>query len=44
MNAGIISVGNELLSGFTLDSNSTWMARKLLDFGITVDLKTDYSR
>ncbi len=39
MNAGIISVGNELLSGFTLDSNSTWMARKLLDFGITVDLK-----
>ena len=39
MNAGIISVGNELLMGFTLDSNSTWIARKLLDLGIKVDLK-----
>jgi len=25
--------------GFTLDSNSTWIARKLLDLGIKVDLK-----
>ncbi len=39
MNAGIISVGNELLTGFTLDSNSTWMARKLMDIGIAVDIK-----
>jgi len=39
VNAGIISVGNELLMGFTLDSNSTWIARKLLDLGIKVDLK-----
>ncbi|MFQ6608810.1 MAG: competence/damage-inducible protein A [Fidelibacterota bacterium] len=39
MNVGIISIGNELLNGFTLDSNSTWIARKLVDLGIPVNLK-----
>ncbi|MCH8012190.1 MAG: competence/damage-inducible protein A [Candidatus Marinimicrobia bacterium] len=39
MNAALIIIGNELLSGFTLDSNSTWMGRKLLDIGIKTMIK-----
>ena len=32
----IISIGNELLSGFTINSNSAWMGQKLLKSGIIV--------
>ena len=36
MNVAIISIGDELLSGFTLNSNSAWMGQELLKSGITV--------
>ncbi len=36
MNAEIITIGNELLSGATLDTNSAYLAEKLADFGIPV--------
>ncbi len=36
MNVVIISIGDELLSGFTLNSNSAWMGQELLKSGITV--------
>jgi len=35
----IITIGDEILGGFTLDSNSTWMARKLMDIGIATNWK-----
>lgn len=34
MNAALVTIGSELLSGFTLDTNATWIGRKLLDIGI----------
>jgi nicotinamide-nucleotide amidase len=36
MNAEIITIGNELLSGATLDTNSAYLAEKLTEFGIPV--------
>lgn len=36
MNCEIITIGNELLSGATLDTNSAYLAEKLADFGILV--------
>jgi len=33
-NAGIISIGNELVSGESLDTNSSWLSRQLLSAGI----------
>lgn len=46
--ASILTIGNELLSGFTVDTNSTWMAQQLNGMGITLrrrialpDLKED---
>ena len=36
MKVVIISIGNELLSGFTINSNSAWMGQKLLKSGIIV--------
>jgi len=36
MKAEIITVGNELLSGATLDTNSAYLAEKLSEFGIVV--------
>ena len=36
MNAAIITIGDELIQGFTIDSNSTWIARYVLDYGINV--------
>ncbi|MEE9166245.1 MAG: competence/damage-inducible protein A [Candidatus Neomarinimicrobiota bacterium] len=39
MKAAIISIGNELLGGFSLDSNSTWIGRKLMDLGIRTTFK-----
>jgi competence/damage-inducible protein CinA-like protein len=32
--AGIISIGNELISGDSLDTNSSWLSRQLLPIGI----------
>ena len=36
MKVVIISIGNELLSGFTINSNSAWMGQKILKSGIIV--------
>lgn len=36
MNVGIITIGNELLSGFTLDRNAAWIGQQLLSSGIKV--------
>jgi nicotinamide-nucleotide amidase len=36
MNAEIITIGDELLIGMTVDSNSTWMANELTAIGINV--------
>jgi nicotinamide-nucleotide amidase len=34
--AEIISIGNELLSGITINSNSSWIAQQLTKIGVTV--------
>lgn len=39
MKASIITIGNEILSGMTLDTNSSWLARELALTGIPVTLK-----
>jgi len=36
MNACVLTIGNELLQGFTLDTNSTWIGKKLLSYGIHI--------
>ena len=36
MNAGIIIIGNEILSGKTVDSNSAFLARELRQLGVTL--------
>ena len=36
MKVTVISIGDELLSGFTLNSNSAWMGQELLKSGITI--------
>ena len=36
MKIAIISIGDELLSGFTLNSNFAWMGQELLKSGIIV--------
>ena len=38
MNVGIITIGNELLSGFTLDRNAAWIGQQLLSSGIKVSI------
>ncbi len=40
MKAEIITVGNELLSGATVDTNSAYLAEKLSEFGIIVARRT----
>lgn len=37
MNAELISIGDELLIGQVLDSNSNWIARELTKIGVTVN-------
>ena len=32
MKVGIISIGDELMNGFTLDTNSSWISRKVLEY------------
>lgn len=39
MKASIITIGNEILSGMTLDTNSPWLSRELALAGIPVTLK-----
>ena len=34
--ASIVSIGNEILSGLTVDTNAAYLSRKLLSIGITV--------
>lgn len=36
MNAYIISIGNELTSGWTVDTNGSWLAKEIEALGITV--------
>ncbi len=36
MNAEIITIGNELLYGETIDTNSAWISKRLNEYGITV--------
>src|SRR3972149_2784653 len=40
MHCEIIVIGNELLSGATLDTNSVYLAEKLAEFGILVVRRT----
>ena len=39
MKACIITIGNELLQGFTIDTNSSWIGKKLLPLNITIKKK-----
>ncbi|MBC8214683.1 MAG: competence/damage-inducible protein A [Candidatus Marinimicrobia bacterium] len=39
MNACIITIGDELLQGFTVDTNSTWISQQLQKVGIDVTTK-----
>ena len=34
MKSAVLTIGDELLGGFTLDSNGAWIGRKLMDIGI----------
>ena len=36
MNACILTIGDELLQGFTTDTNSTWLGKILYPYGITI--------
>lgn len=36
MNAIIITIGDEILNGDTVDTNSGWLARELVEMGITI--------
>ena len=36
MNVGLITIGNELLSGFTTDTNSTWIGQSVLEVGAEI--------
>ena len=36
MGAGIVVIGNEILSGKTVDSNSAFLARELRQLGVTL--------
>ena len=36
--ASIITIGNELLSGDTVNTNASWLAQELEELGVTVTL------
>ena len=38
MRVGIITIGNELLSGFTIDRNAAWIGQQLLSSGVKVNV------
>ena len=40
MKSSILTIGDELLGGYTLDSNGAWIGRKLMDIGIRTIWKT----
>ena len=40
MKSAIVTIGDELLGGYTLDSNGAWIGRKLMDIGIRTFWKT----
>ena len=40
MKSSIITIGNELLGGYTVDSNGAWIGRKLIDIGILPTWRT----
>jgi nicotinamide-nucleotide amidase len=40
MKSAILTIGDELLGGYTLDSNGAWIGRKLMDIGIRTIWKT----
>ncbi|UCH62616.1 MAG: CinA family nicotinamide mononucleotide deamidase-related protein [Fidelibacterota bacterium] len=39
MNAGILTIGDEIVAGFSVDTNSVWLAQELLRKGIIVAVK-----
>ena len=39
MKAGILTIGDEIVNGFSVDTNSVWLAQELLKRGITVVTK-----
>ena len=36
MNACVLTIGDELLQGFTTDTNSSWLGMALLPYGINI--------
>ena len=39
MNACVLTIGDELLQGFTTDTNSAWLGTKLLPYDIVIQKK-----
>ena len=39
MNASVLTIGDELLQGFTTDTNSSWLGSVLLSYNITIQKK-----
>ena len=39
MNACVLTIGDELLQGFTTDTNSSWLGMTLLPYGINISIK-----
>ena len=39
MNACVLTIGDELLQGFTIDTNSTWLGTTLLPYDIIIQKK-----
>ena len=39
MNACVLTIGDELLQGFTTDTNSSWLGMALLPYGINISKK-----
>ena len=36
MKIGLITIGNELLSGFTVNTNSSWIGKSLIEVGVSI--------
>jgi len=43
MKLAVITIGDEILSGFTVNTNTSWLGQKLLNHGINVDLQVTVS-